>query len=92
MSRSKWKGSFLAKALIKKQNFLRKFNFKENVNIWNRNSTIPAYLIGQSVFIHTGKEFIKCEITKEKVGFKFGEFAYTRNHTKKKIKKKVKKN
>lgn len=59
--------------------------------MWARNSTIPETLVGQAVFIHNGKDFIKSYITREKVGFKFGEFAYTRKFTKKQDKIKNKK-
>jgi len=58
--------------------------------VWSRDSTVPESLIGQAVFIHNGKDFIKSYITREKVGFKFGDFAYTRRFTRK-IDKKVKK-
>lgn len=77
MSRSKWKGPFLNKSLLKK-------NLKSKV--WSRSSTIPYYLIGFSVFVHSGKEFKKIFITRDKIGFKFGEFVFTR-----KLKKKDKK-
>lgn len=77
MSRSNWKGPFLNKSFLKK-------NLKSRV--WSRCSTIPYYLIGVSVLVHSGKEFKKVFITREKVGFKFGEFAFTRK-SKKKLKK-----
>lgn len=82
MSRSKWKGSFITRSIIKRTNNSKK------IFIWNRNSAIPYGLIGKTVFIHTGKNFVKIIITREKVGFKFGEFAYTRKHTSKASKKK----
>ena len=45
------------------------------------------FLIDKTVFVHTGQVFKKILITREKVGFKFGEFVFTR--TKPKHKKKV---
>jgi len=75
MSRSKWKGHFVDtffKGVIKK-----------NIKIWSRRSSIPFNLIGTYVLIHNGKEFRKVYITREKVGFKFGEFAFTRKYTSK---------
>lgn len=59
----------------------KKFYKKKNKNIWSRNSTIPESLIDQSVLVHNGNKFIKTYITREKVGFKFGEFSYTRKFT-----------
>lgn len=84
MSRSKWKGVFLSKFLLKKDNILK----NRNIYIWNRNSTIPYFLKGKYVLIHNGNQFIRTFITRERIGFKFGEFAYTRKHTKKTDKKK----
>jgi ribosomal protein S19 len=87
MSRSKWKGHFLTNRLLKKNKLLK----KRNISIWERNSTIPFYLVGKSVFIHNGKSFFKIFISREKVGFKFGEFVYTKKHTPKPPKKVEKK-
>jgi ribosomal protein S19 len=38
--------------------------------------------------VHNGKEFKKIFITREKIGFKFGEFSFTKKYTKK-IKKSI---
>ena len=69
MSRSKWKGLFLQNILVKKKLI---FSGKP------RNSTITARYLDKLVFISTGKEFKKVYISKEKIGLKFGNFAYTR--------------
>jgi small subunit ribosomal protein S19 len=79
MSRSKWKGPFL-------QNFLLKNN-KKNY-IWSRNSVITTKFLNKNVFIHNGKEFKKIFITREKIGFKFGQFSFTKKYIKK-IKKTI---
>ena len=71
MSRSQWKGPVLNKSLVKKK-------FKNK--IWSRNCTIPFFLLGFSVFVHSGKDFRKIFITREKIGYKFGEFVLTRKH------------
>lgn len=78
MSRSAWKGHFIDKYLLSP-----KFNKSKKRVIWSRNSTIPESLVGKPVFIHNGKDLIKSFITREKVGFKFGQFAYTRKFTRK---------
>ena len=85
MSRSIWKGYYIDKFI-----FSNKIFNHTKKKIWARNSTIGENLIGQHVYIHNGKEFVKTLITREKVGFKFGEFAFTRKFTKKekKLKKK----
>lgn len=66
-------------SLYKEKNFI----IQKKKYIWNRNSVIPYSLVGTYVFIHNGKSLVKTDITKEKVGFKFGEFVPTRKHTKK---------
>jgi len=80
MSRSKWKGYFISSSLLKIK------NVSKNLKIWNRDSTISKKFVDKSVFIHNGKVFKKIKITQEKVGFKFGEFSFTRIQQKKKIK------
>ena len=82
MSRSVWKGYFLNNSLFKHS---KKINFK----IWSRSSTVPSFLIGKMVLVHSGKEFKKVLITREKVGFKFGEFVFTRSNIHKSKKSKV---
>lgn len=75
MSRSKWKGNFIDQAVLK-----TKDNSKKQLKLWSRRSVIPSFLIGATVLIYNGKEFKKVAITREKVGFKFGEFCTTRRY------------
>jgi small subunit ribosomal protein S19 len=76
MSRSKWKGPFLDIS-ISKASLIKK------PKIWCRSSVIPSFLVGESVFIHNGKEFKRVSITRDKVGYKFGEFSFTRRNVSK---------
>jgi ribosomal protein S19 len=64
------KGPFIKENLINKQNKI--------IKIINKNFVIlPEYL--DYIFnIYNGKTFIKLKITKEMVGYKFGEFINTR--------------
>jgi small subunit ribosomal protein S19 len=71
MTRSKWKGPFLSNSILKNA-------FLEKTEIWSRNSVIPSFLIGKTVCVHNGKEFKRFIITREKVGYKFGDFSFTR--------------
>jgi small subunit ribosomal protein S19 len=73
MSRSKWKGNFIEKSLLN----------KEKNKLWSRSSTVPESMIGNFVLIHNGKEFKKVLVIREKVGFKFGDFSFTRKYTSK---------
>ena len=72
MSRSKWKGYY-------QDSFLTK---RSHLRIWSRGSSIPAHLLNQYVLIHNGKTFQRVLITENKIGFKFGEFSYTRRDKK----------
>ena len=56
----------------------------KNIKTWYRDSIITKEMIGYTILIHNGKEFIKRFITKEIIGRKLGEFAPTR-----KIKKNI---
>lgn len=84
MSRVKWKGPFMDKCVFKK-------NIKKSwLKIWSRRSVISASFIGKTVLVYSGKVFRKIFITREKVGFKFGEFCLTRTRIPKNYKKKKK--
>ena len=72
MARAKWKGPYIDLNV-----------FKNKKKIWSRSSTVPGSLIGKSVLIYNGREFKRVLITRDKVGFKFGEFSFTRKHTSK---------
>ncbi len=90
MSRSIWKGPYISKCLFRKSTLK-----KNTIKIWDRASIIPYKLMNKSVLIHTGKEFRKIFISRHKIGYKFGEFSYTRKPNKKGekiIKKQIKKN
>lgn len=79
MKRSVWKGYYISPSLYKKT-ILKKEYVKE---IWSRKSTILESFIGKYFFIYNGKNFHKVYITREKVGYKFGDFAQTRKFNKK---------
>tara|TARA_Y100001968_G_scaffold191346_1_gene175330 strand:+ start:120 stop:386 length:267 start_codon:yes stop_codon:yes gene_type:complete len=88
MGRSLWKGPFISSAILRRSRTESKNNFK----IWSRNSVIPEFLLGQTVLVHNGKEFKKIVVTREKLGFKLGEFSFTRKYNvKQKLVKKKKK-
>lgn len=72
MNRSKWKGSFLSAFLIKKESRI--------CRVWTRNSVIPVKLVGLHVSIYDGQVFRRVLITREKIGFKFGDFVSTRKY------------
>jgi ribosomal protein S19 len=79
MSKSKWKGPFIT------SNFLYK---NLNKKIWNRNLTVSNSLVEKNIYVYNGKIFKKIFITREKLGFKVGDFCFSRNYLFKKIIKK----
>jgi small subunit ribosomal protein S19 len=73
MSRSIWKGLYCNIKINKKN-----FENKKRIEIWSRQSSIPYFLLNKTVFVYNGKTFKKLIITREKLGYKFGEFAFTK--------------
>ncbi len=71
MKRAKWKGPFIKNTLFRNL-------AKQNHKIWSRNSTIPLFFKDKKVLIYSGKTFVPTKITRSKVGFKFGQFCYSR--------------
>jgi small subunit ribosomal protein S19 len=77
MSRAKWKGPFQEKTIFKNYQ-----NIKKKIKVWSRASVIPAIFINKFVFINKGNTFKRVLITRDHVGYKFGEFAKTRVYKK----------
>lgn len=81
MSRSKWKGPFIEKTLLK--SFLAKMSQLKDkkssvIETQSRSSTILPIFCGKSIKVHNGRQYILLKITKEMSGYKFGEFVPTR--------------
>ncbi len=74
MSRSKWKGPFIHYKLFKK-----KYLKKNLYTIWSRDSIILSHFISYKFLVYSGNTFKKIVISREKVGYKFGEFVTTRS-------------
>lgn len=83
MSRSRWKGFFVDKSLLKKTHGVKK-------SIWSRSSSITEFFLNKKIQIYNGRVFKTLYVKKEHIGFKFGEFSFTRKYTKKLISKKDK--
>ena len=70
MSRSVWKTPIILNEDFKK--------FKKKIKITKRNFIISSSFLNKMVSIYNGKVFINVFIDKSKIGYKFGEFVYTR--------------
>lgn len=73
MARSVWKGNYISVSLLR--NFYKSSN---RIKVWSRSSIIPEFLINRNVFVYSGRSFRKIFITREKIGYKFGEFVFSR--------------
>lgn len=71
MSRSIYKGFFLKKDLFKiKKN--------QRIEIISKNLTILPEYINKFAHIYNGQTFIYLKISQNMIGYKFGEFIYTK--------------
>lgn len=78
MARSTWKGPFVDGYLLKKVEELRQSGKNTPIKTWSRRSTILPQMVGVTMAVHNGKNFIPVLITDNMIGHKLGEFALTR--------------
>lgn len=81
--RSLWKIKYIKSSFYKTKR-------KKNTTIYTRDSIIVAPWVGRNMLIHTGNSFKRILIESKHLGYKVGEFAFTRKYTKKINKKKDK--
>nr|YP_005089535.1 ribosomal protein S19 [Silene conica]YP_009000054.1 ribosomal protein S19 [Silene conoidea]AEC04043.1 ribosomal protein S19 [Silene conica]AGZ18045.1 ribosomal protein S19 [Silene conoidea] len=81
MSRSLQKNPFVANHLLKKIDKINQKTEKEIILTWSRASTIIPSMIGHTIAIHNGREYLPIYITDLMIGHKLGEFAPTRNYS-----------
>lgn len=77
MSRSSKKGPHIDQKLLKKISKIKP-DSKEVIKTWARASEISPEMVGYTIGVHNGKEFIPVRITEEMVGHRLGEFSLTR--------------
>lgn len=77
MSRSSKKGPYVDEKLLKKILNLAAGE-KKIIKTWARKSDISPEMVGHTISVHNGKDFIPVFITENMVGHKLGEFAPTR--------------
>lgn len=76
MARSLKKGPFVDPKLLEKLKSL-KAGSKDIIKTWSRACTITPEMIGFTIAVHNGKDFIPVRITEEIVGHRLGEFSQT---------------
>ena len=87
MARSIKKGPFIDKSLLGKIEEMNAKNEKRVLKTWSRRSTIVPELLGHTIAVHNGRQFVPVYVQENMVGHKLGEFAPTRTyrgHTSKK--------
>ena len=78
MTRSSWKGPFVDGHLLKNIEKARTSGRNEVVKTYSRRSTILPSMLGVTLGVYNGKQFIPVVITDNMIGHKVGEFAATR--------------
>jgi len=80
MTRSLKKGPFIDQKLLKKILDMNKLGGKKVIKTWARRSTISPEMVGHTLAVHNGKQFIPVYISENMVGHKVGEFSLTRTY------------
>ena len=78
MARSLWKLPFVDTSIVR---FIKKNKdqkIKKPIKIWSRRSIILPFFVDKNVEIYNGKTFVKLLVKKSMVGWKFGDFIFTR--------------
>ena len=79
MARSLKKGPFIHYKLQKKVEANIASGKSSVIKTWSRASMISPDMVGQTIAVHNGKQFVPVFITENMVGHKLGEFSPTRN-------------
>ena len=77
MGRSSKKGPYVDEKLLKKVSRLSPGD-KTVINTWRRASAIAPEMVGFTIGVHNGKQFISVLISEDMVGHKLGEFSATK--------------
>ena len=78
MARSLKKGPYLDLHLEKKVLLIVKSGSKQVIKTRSRRSMVTPQMVGLTIAVHNGKEFVPIFITERMVGHRLGEFALTR--------------
>ncbi|MDD5066537.1 MAG: 30S ribosomal protein S19 [bacterium] len=78
MGRSLKKGPYADAKLLRKVEQLNQQNQKKVIKTWSRRSTIFPEMVGHTFSVYNGRKFLNVYITEDMVGYKLGEFAFTR--------------
>ncbi len=83
MSRSSKKGPYIDSKLFAKIMKLRATGAVDVViKTWSRDCAIAPEMVGYTIAVHNGKQFIPVAVKEDMVGHRLGEFSLTRKFTK----------
>ncbi len=80
MARSIKKGPYVFHKLLDKIEKASEAKKKSVIKTWSRSSMIIPDMVGKTIAVHNGKNFVPVFVTENMVGHKLGEFAPTRNY------------
>jgi len=78
MPRSLKKGPNVDQRLLKRILELNATGQRRVIKTWSRSSMISPEMVGHTIAVHNGKQFLPIFINENMVGHKLGEFAPTR--------------
>jgi small subunit ribosomal protein S19 len=78
VSRSLKKGPFVDHHLMQKVLEAAASTARKVIKTWSRRSMILPEMVGLTIAVHNGKQFVPVLITENLVGHKLGEFSPTR--------------
>lgn len=78
MSRSIKKGPYIDNKLYKKIINMNNSGKKKPIKTWSRASTIIPDMVGHTIQVYNGKQFVPVFISEAIIGHKLGEFSPTR--------------
>jgi small subunit ribosomal protein S19 len=76
--RSVKKGPFIDPHLVEKVQKQLASGDRRVIRTWSRRSTVTPEMVGVTIAVHNGKQFLPIFVTENMVGHKLGEFAPTR--------------
>ena len=78
MARSLKKGPYVDQKLLKKVKVAKESGSREPIKTWSRRSQVSPEMVGITISVHNGKNFLPVFITEPMVGHRLGEFSPTR--------------
>ena len=77
MARSVKKGPFVDDHLMKKVVAAKAEGNKKPIKTWSRRSMVLPDMVGLTMNVHNGRQFVPVYVTENHIGYKLGEFAQT---------------